>query len=164
MIISYFYFIHSEETFDALEGAESILGGFFGGVFWLRTREMNSRIFFKLKIFYLTLFNVLLSFTFLAIFYKMKFFLSFTFEETIYLFGFSLILTLTGAFKLYLSNFFEELIFLLLFSMQGWFVYTSTLIAQLLVNQDLSILEILYRAVSFVLPKIIILFFLLVCG
>lgn len=117
MLISFFYFLHFDDDFTAIEGLESIFGGFCAGVFWIRTREMNSRLFFKLKIFYLTFFNTLFCFVILAVFYKLSDFLNFQVEEFIQIFIFSLILMITALLKLYLANLFEELIFTLLFSL-----------------------------------------------
>lgn len=79
ILMSLIYLRGMHDNFSLLEALESIFGGFLAGIFWLRTREINSRLFFKLKIFYLIIFTSLWSFLLLLLFYKLEHFLNFDF-------------------------------------------------------------------------------------
>lgn len=69
IILSLGYFEGLDPDFSFIQAVESIIGGFFAGIFWLRTRELNSRLFFKLKLFYLNFFNTIWAILFLIVFY-----------------------------------------------------------------------------------------------
>jgi len=42
IIVSLGYFEGLDKDFSIIQALESILGGFCAGIFWLRTRELNS--------------------------------------------------------------------------------------------------------------------------
>lgn len=134
------------------------------GVFWLRTREVNSRLFFKLKFFYLILFSILWSFILLLLFFKLKNFLYFNFTENLNLLVLSLLLMGTALFKLFLSKLFEELIFIIIFCHQGFFIYQLSTLVDIL-NQDISIIRTLFHQLLFYyLPQFVFLYLMLVVG